>query len=551
MIQTPRPPQQSSEVGFYLVLAALWVIPGLIFSLAAILAGGQPHTHVVEWPYVALRDLVLVRGRIEPWQWVGARTVRSSAIFYTVAVFVAIPLLAAVLLGALVLRGGIPAFFPFLSQPVLHSRWASAVGLGRAGLLANGPDGRRLILGRHREHWVALREGTSVLALGAPGSGKSAGLAIPAIGEWAGTVVAVSDRVDLIETTAGLRQHSGRVDVLDVAGGSGLGTCTWSASAVHLTFDEAVALVANVLGSRDPAPDEPTRQVVTCALYAAANRGVGVAGAVEWLDDVSGDTLVRSLLQVPDRDARATSWATRIVERLPEERAASFSAARQLLRAHFEQATPGAGLPAFQPTPFLAGPANTLYVVAPRGGWAESNAVESLLGMLVVEVEQRARRHPLLLVLDGCAAVGSMPRLSRHLADRAGAITVLATLSDVEECGARAGWDMGELAESARAVVLLGGGGDSSPVELMHRLVRRQLMPRRRLGGPSTDREESRPDLLPPEAARHLGQGRALLVHDRTAPAVLWLRNCYEDADLQPRLRENPYVRGVTRIAVG
>jgi hypothetical protein len=190
-------------------------------------------------------------------------------------------------------------------------------------------------------------------------------------------------------------------------------------------------------------------------------------------------------------------------------------------------------------------------VIAPRGGAAESNAVESLLGMLVVEVEQRARRQPLLLVLDGCAAVGSMPRLSRHLADRAGAITVLATLTDIEDCAARTGSEMSELAESARAVVLLGGGGDSSPADLMHHLVRRQLAPRRLGAGLPTERDEARPDLLPPEAARHLGPGRALLVHDRMAPTVLWLRNCYEDADLQPRLRENPYVRGVTHIAVG
>jgi type IV secretion system protein VirD4 len=551
MIQTPRSQQESSDVGLYVTLAVIWVVPGLIFALAAILAGGQPHTHVVDWPYTAIRSLVQGRGRsILPWQWVGAPTVRSSVIFWTVVVFVTVPLLAVLVAVLVLLRGGIPAFFPFLSQPVLRSRWVSAGGLGRAGLLTGGLDGRRLVLGRHRDSWVALREGTSLLALGAPGSGKSAGLAIPAIGEWAGSVVAVSDRTDLIETTAGLRQHRGRVDVLDVAGGSGLATCSWTASAVHLTFDEAVALVANVLGSRDPAPDEPTRQVVTCALYAAANRGVGVGGAVEWLDDVSGDTLVRALLQVADRDARATSWATRIVERGQDERAASFSAARQLLRAHFEQATPGAGQPAFQPTQFLAGAANTLYVIAPRTVPVQSDAVASLLDMLVAEAEQRLRRGSLLLVLDGCAAVGSMRGLAEHLAERGGAVTVLATLADLDDCGGRTAWEMGALAEQARAVVLLGGGGDSSPAELMHRLVRRQLMPRRR-GRAPTDWEESRPDLLPPEAARHLGQGRALLVHERMAPAVLWMRNCYEDADLQPRLRENPYVRGVTRIAVG
>jgi type IV secretion system protein VirD4 len=547
VIQTPRSQESQGDLGFYLTLAALWVVPGLVFALAATLAGGAPHTRVLDWPYAAIRSIVQGHGRILPWQWVGAPTVRSSIVFWAVVVLVTVPLVTGLLAALVVLRGGIPAVFPFLSQPRPRSRWASRGGLQRSGLLTNGPDGRRLTLGLHGEHWVAARDGTSVLALGAPGAGKSAGLCIPAIGEWTGPVVAVSDKRDLIETTAGVRQHRGRVDVLDVAGGSGLATCTWSARAVHLTFDEAMAVVASALGSRDPAPDESTRQVVTCALYAAANRGVGVGGAVEWLDDETGATLVRSLLQVPDRDARATSWATRIVERERNERVASFSAARQLLRAHFEQAAAGTGMPAFQPTQFLSGPANTLYVLAPPVVSLEANAVESLLGMLVAEAEQRVRGRALLLVLDGCAAVESLPGLAAHLATRGGPLTVLAALGSVDECGGQAASDVAALAERARAVVLLGGGGDAGPVDLMHRLVRRQLAPRRR-GRARSSWDDSRPDLLPPEAARHLGQGRALLVHERMAPAVLWLRNCYEDADLQQRVREHPFVRGVTRI---
>ena len=547
MIQTPPTQRSQSDLGFYLWLAVLWVGPGLVFALAAILAGGAPHTHIVEWPYVALRAVIRGRGSVQPWLWVGAPTVRSGALFWVVVVLVTLPLLLGALAAYVVLRGGIPAVFPFLSQPVLRSRWVSVRGLRHAGLLASGPGGRRLVLGRHRDHWVAARQGTSVLALGGPGSGKSAGLCIPVIGDWAGSVVAVSDRIDLIETTAGLRQHRGRVDILDVAGTSGLATCTWSASAVHFTFDDALALVASVLANRDPAPDEATRQVVTCALYTAANRGVGVSGAVAWLDDVSGDTLVRSLLHVPDRDARATSQATRILELNRFERAASFSAARQLIRAHFEQATPGVGMPAFQPTQFLAGDANTLYVVAPRGGPAAPNGVESLLGMLVAEVEERPRGRALVIVLDGCAAVGSMPGLAARLAERGGPVAVLAAMGDLDECAGQTAVEVTALAERARTVVLLGGGGDATPADLMHRLVRRQLAPRRR-GGMRRRQDDLRPDLLPPEAARHLGQGRALLVHERMAPAVLWLRNCYEDEDLQVRQREHPFVRGVTRI---
>src|SRR5262249_6574665 len=149
----------------------------------------------------------------------------------------------------------------------------------------------------------------------------------------------------------------------DPSGASGLATCAWSSGAVRLTFDEVVALVDGALGGREPAPNEATRQVLICVLYAAANRGVSVTGAAEWLDDVTGAAVVRSLLQVPDRDARATSAATRVVERDRDTRAAVFSAARQLLRAHFEQAAPSVAMRAFQPTEFLAGASSTLYVL--------------------------------------------------------------------------------------------------------------------------------------------------------------------------------------------
>jgi hypothetical protein len=557
VIQTPPSARSQSSLTTYVILAALWIVPGIVILLATVLAGGAPHTRLYDWPYVAIRSVSQSHGSVAPWQWVGAPFVRSAVLFWTAVVLVIAPLVLGFVVAAVALRGGLPAFFPFLSQPTLRSRWARVQSLARAGLATPAADGRRLVLGRHRSRMVALREGTSLLALGASGSGKSAALCVPAIGDWDGAVVAVSDGTDLIEAAAGVRQHLGKVDVLDLSRRTGLGTCSWTPAGVSLTFDEAVALVSQVLGSRDPSPDEPTRQVLTCALYAAAGHGLGVAAAVEWLDDLSGATLVRALLQVGDRDPRATSWATRIVELGRDERAACFSAARQLLRAHFEQAGPGVARP-FQPAEFLAGASNTLFVVTRQGGASPAGAVDTLLRSLVAGAEQ-GRRRPLLVVLDGCAAVGAMPDLAEHLASRSDFVTVLAALRDLDDCGARLEWDMGAIAEEAWAVLFLGGGvaegaevgvggldqpgAPSSTPELMHRLVRRQLERRRR--APWGDRQ---PDLLPPDAARQLGYGRALLVHDRMAPAVLWTRNCYEDPELQRRHREHPFVRGVARI---
>jgi Type IV secretory system Conjugative DNA transfer len=549
MIQTPRSEERQSDIGLYGVLAALWILPGLVFALAALAAGGAPHTHVVDWPYAAIRSVTQGHGRVLPWQWVGAATVRSSVTFWAVVVAVTVPLLAAVLAVLVVLRGGIPAVFPFLSRAVHRSRWAHRHALVRAGLMTSGPTGHRLVVGRHDDGWVAVRGGVSVLALGPPGSGKSAALCIPAIGEWEGCVVAVSDGTDLIEIAAGVRQHRGRVDVLDPSDRTGLATCTWSSPEDRMSFEDAEKLVFDALDGREPVPDELTRRALTCVLYTAGNRGVGAAGAVAWLDDVSGDALVGALLEVRDRAPRAISLAHELMERGRDERAACFSAVRQLLRAHFEQASLGGAVRAFRPAEFLSGPANTLFVVTPTAWPLASGSLEALLTSLVTGAEQRRSRRTLLLVLDGCAAVASLPGLADHLAARSPSVTVLATMRDLDDCAAHAERDLSELVQRARAIVLLGGaaGEDHRVPNLMHQLVRRQLATRgRRWARVRVD--DDRPDLLPPEAARHLGHGRALLVHERIAPAMLWMRNCYEDADLQARFSEHPYVRGVARI---
>jgi hypothetical protein len=545
MIQTPRSEQSQGDLTFYVVLGVLWVVPGLVILLATVIAGGAPHTHVIDWPYAAIRSMVQGHGRVLPWQWVGARSVRSGAAFWVAVVVVIVPLLTALLVAAVTLRGGIPAVFPFLAQAPVRSRWARAGALARAGLVAGRARGRRVVLGRHRGRWIAAREGGSVLAFGAAGSGKSASLCIPAIAEWEGCVVAVSDGTDLIEVAAGVRQHRGRVEVLDVSGRTGLGTCTWSPAGPRMTFDDALDLVARVLEGREPDPDEATRQVLTCALYAAANQGAGVAAAVRWLDDVTGATLVRSLLQVADRDPRATSLVTRIFEQDRDQRAACFSASRQLLRTHFELAAPGVTAHAFQPAEFLAGGTGALFVVMPVERTDAPEAVETVLTALVAGAEGRRSQRPLLVVLDGCAAVAAMPGLAGRLASRRAPVTVLAALRDADECSARAEWDMRALAERARLVVFLGGGGGGSTPSLMHRLVRRQLVERGRRPARWDDVDL---DLLSPEAARQLGYGRALLLHEQMAPAVLWARNWYEDPELQALLREHPYVRGVARI---
>ncbi len=546
MIQTPRPAPSQGDLRSWIAIAVLWLVPGLVMTAAATLAGGTTHTHVVDWPYAAIRDLAASHGRVAPWRWVGAPRVRSPWLFWAVAVGLLTLLVSAGLAALVVLRGGIPAVFPFLSRPRRRRRWGSSRTALAAGLGASpGARRRRLLLGRHGRHWIAAPEGTSVLVLGPAGSGKSAGLCVPAIEEWDGPVVAVSRKTDLVETAAGVRQHRGRVDVLDPAQRTGLGTCGWSPVHPHLGFAETRQLVTGLVPAGGP-PAEAVRQVLTCALYCAANLGQGADTAVAWLDDLSGETLVHALLQVEGRDPMAVSWMTRVVERSREQRAACFSAARELLRSHFEQAAGGAGPPAFRPAEFLAAGDGTLFVVAPDDRPAGPEVMTSLLHALEVEVGRRPPRRPLLLVLDGCVGTSAFATLGDRLEGRERRLTVLVTCRDLDECAWLRGSVGTAVPERARAVLFLGGGDDAGMLDLLHRLVTRQVL-RRRRGRRRVALVEDQ-DLLPPEGGRQLGPGRAVLLYGRLAPVVLWLRSCYEDPELVRRHQEHPFVRGVTAV---
>src|SRR5262245_4727684 len=473
MIQTPKR-QEQGEVWFWSLLCALWVLGGLALVAATAFAGGQPHTYLLEWPFVAIRDLVAQRGHPLPWRWVGAPTMPSPRLFWSAMVVMTGAAAAVAVVAVETLRGGIPAVFPLLSQPAPRSRWGNARSLLAAGLVVTAGGGRRrLLLGRHGRHWIAAPEGVSVVALGPAGSGKSAGLCIPAVEDWEGPVVVVSRRADLVEAAAGVRQHRGRVDVLDADSRTGLGTCGWSPVDPHLGFDDAVALVAGLVREEGPGA-EAVRQVLTCALYCAANLARGADTALAWLEDLSGSALVHALLQVPDRDPRAVSWMARVVERSGQQRAACFSAARGLLRTHFERVAGGQGPPAFRPVEFLAAAASTLFVVAPEDPASGSDLLGSLLGAVLMEAGRQALRRPLLLVLDGVGAP-VLETLAERLAARRREVTLLVTCREPAELGPGAG----AVVEGARVALFLGGGGDPATLDLLHRLVVRQLLRRR------------------------------------------------------------------------
>jgi hypothetical protein len=80
----------------------------------------------------------------------------------------------------------------------------------------------------------------ALVAFGPPQSGKSAGLAVPALLEWNGPAVASSIKTDLLAATLTRRRALGKVFVFDPFALSGAASHTWSPLRCARSWDGAL-----------------------------------------------------------------------------------------------------------------------------------------------------------------------------------------------------------------------------------------------------------------------------------------------------------------------
>ncbi len=119
------------------------------------------------------------------------------------------------------------------------ARWASAADL-RPLSRSRGDGPGQLGLGRHRGRLLRAEHRHALVAFGPPQSGKSAGLAIPALLEWDGPAVASSIKTDLLAGTLAARRARGPVFVFDPFRLSGTDAHTWSPLRQANTWDGAL-----------------------------------------------------------------------------------------------------------------------------------------------------------------------------------------------------------------------------------------------------------------------------------------------------------------------
>lgn len=426
--------------------------------------------------------------------------------------------------------------------------WRAADQQGR---LALGYRGRALLRAEARH---------ALVVFGPPQSGKSAGVAIPALLEWPGPAVASSIKTDLLTASARRRAALGQVMVFDPFGLSGMPGATWSPLRLAVSWDGALstALRLSAAAELDTATVKggnywlaAAEQRLAPLLWAAAQTGAGIAAVVRWAYGQGDAELPPILHRLLDQaageqalaDAQAAYDAHVAFEAMAGETRSSIeSTVQMLLRAYRSPLVQRSALGCEVTAERLLSGSHTLYLI---GDSHRSRLLRPIFLTLLQELVDHAfhaatlnggrLERPLLLCLDELGNVAPLPNLA-EVASTAPShnIQLVSIFHDIAQARSRYGDQVQTVINSHRARILLPGVADLETLRYFSDLLGERLV-RERHRGPDGNRAElpERRPLAAPQELRQLGDGEALLVYGRLAPTKLRTRTYFADRSLR------------------
>jgi type IV secretion system protein VirD4 len=554
---------------------ALALSSWLAGGLAAVLDGGT-------WPKVALRDApVLLAGLLAhpgaPWRaWPAAARAglpASAAWYYGTLVGLWVLVALVVVAGARLLgrrrrgsggrRGGAGRL---AAQLAAGASWAGRSEIDR--LVVERPGRGRLVLGRSGRRLVAVERGQSLLVVGPTQCGKTSGLAIPALLEWDGPVLATSVKTDLVHDTYRRRSSLGRVHVFDPAGVSGFPGAGWSPLAGAHSWSGARRVAAGLCGvargggSGNGLEDAAfwyatAEKLLAPLLFAAATSGAGIADVVRWVE--TGE--VGEVLCALDRAGvpEAVRAAQASFSREERQRSSVYTTAETVLAAYGDPTVASSCLRHdLDPAALLDGGHHTTYLVAPAH---EQERLQSVFVAIVRSVVEEALTTssrlarpldpPLLIVLDEAANVAPLSFLDTLASTAAShGIQLVTVWQDLAQVEARYGQRSATVVNNHRAKLLCSGIADAATLEHASLLVgdEEHVVDSSTVdaaGHWSRTSSEVERRLLPAARLRCLEPGQAVLLYGHLPPVALTLRTYYEDAKLR-RLADETARRGLT-----
>jgi type IV secretion system protein VirD4 len=537
--------------GAVALAASVWVWGGLAGFL---FGGGWPRVAAGQLPAVMVRLPARLAHPATAWPR-GARAQLPNAGGFYAALMV-----LASLAAGLVVAAGRAGLLSRLGRRSTGARWAAA---GELRALHGRARTGRLALGRCHGRLLYAEQRHALVAFGPPQSGKSAGLAVPALLEWDGPAVASSIKTDLLTSTLTRRRALGPVFVFDPFALSGVEGQTWSPLRGASSWDGAleVAWRLAAAGELDQRGVEggdfwaiAAEQRLAPLLFTAARTGAGMSAVVRWAYGQGSRELYEAITELTGsaRDeaelegAHAAYDAVRAFEAQADRTRSSIEATAQgLLRGYrFARVLRSARSSKITPDALLDERA-TLYLI---GDAKASKLLRPIFLALLSEIVDRAYERatlaggrlelPLLLCLDEAGNVAPLPNLA-EIASTAPShnIQLVSIFHDLAQARSRYGRQAETVVNSHRARMLLPGVADLDTLRYFSGLAgeeeTRETTRTVDAGGSSRTIGVRRRPLVAPEALRQLEAGHALLLYGRIPPAEVRLRMWFADRRLR------------------
>jgi type IV secretion system protein VirD4 len=447
---------------------------------------------------------------------------------------------------------GIEPFGASQARPP-SARWATRRELGV--LRVRSPRQGRLTLGRSGGRLLAAEERQSVIVVAPSQSGKTTGLAIPALLEWQGPVLATSIKSDLLLDSAVAREELGEVMVFDPTQVTGKAPTRATPLQSARTWRGAMRVAHWLAGSARAGSGglrdsefwyASAEKLLAPLLFAAARSGRTMEAVVRWLDQgpEASEAEVAALLEETGSEEAERAWAA-TQNREERQRSSVFTTAEIILAAFADprviEETAAAD---YTPARLLDGGMNTLYLCAPGH---EQERLRTLFAMMISELlavayesaaaSGRPIDPPLLLVLDEAANIAPIANLDEVASSGAGqGVQLLSVFQDLAQVKARYGNRAETIINNHRAKLFGAGVSDPSTLEYVSRIVGAGEFDQQTHSsgerGHSTSGTKTYRELAPAAAIRSADPGSALLIYGHLPPTKIRLRPWYEEKTL-------------------
>jgi len=438
-------------------------------------------------------------------------------------------------------------------------------------LVVARPGGGRLSIGHldrprrlGRGPLLAAERRASLVVLGPSQSGKTTGLAIPAILEWDGPVVATSVKADLVRDTLLARSRRGPTWVYDATGATGVTPARWSPLLGAANWRGARRTSAWLCGAARAAPGggeedfwyAAAGKLLAPYLLAAARGGRDLGTVVRWVDAQEEDEVADILVGAGETEALGAARAS--WQRDGRTRSSVFTTAEMVLEAFADPVVVGSADGSdVDPGRLVSGdPPVTLYVCAPGHEQERLRPVfATLLQSVIAAAYETAHRRgplepPLLLVLDEAANIAPLRDLDAIAATAAGhGIQLVTVWQDLAQLRARYGERAATVVNNHRAKVVLSGISDPATLEYTSRLIgdgqiADDSVTTDRHGGRTTTRTRRDRPLAPDAELRRIHPGEGVLVYGHLRPTRIRLRPWYDAVGRQAVWRRPQGTKG-------